>query len=668
MKLKIADLSILHRVYLGFAVLIGVLVAGSIFNFASQNKLNSALESVTGRATPMVLLASKLEVSLLSTNKHLTDVLAEKRPSKLDELTKELNDSRAAFTQAMDNFRQEAEKLPSLQRFVPELESAGQGYLSDTQTLATDRANLLQLLKETNKAKSQFQVNLPQFKQLLQEEMNSIDDDYVLTLFRTLQSKQAAIEVSTLDALNQDNPAPIQAALERNKKGLADYQKAIADLKVEIPGLENNLGLYFSSFIHDVSGEKGLLNRYLQLVKLQVSLEQKAREASAQVVTVQDQLAQVQQMAQSVMHHSINEANRTLTTGRIQLIAGVALAIAFAVVVAVGLARTIRRPLSELSSVLKAVTDGDMTREINYRSNNEFGVLSRQVNLLVEQMRDVLRQLSLAASQLNQTAHDNRTTTERSRSELEVQRHETASVAAAMTEMEASVREVAAAAHQTLEQVLAVEKASDAGRNIMATNISTTHQLADKLDETGTVIGQVDKMSSNIGNILDVIRGIAEQTNLLALNAAIEAARAGEHGRGFAVVADEVRTLARRTTDSTAEIHAMIENLQQAVQKAVKVMNDCSSEMEASVQQSSHANSAMEEIQGIITQISDMSSQIASAAEQQQATSAEIASNLNRISEISDSNYEGIQDVAKTSSVLDELAEQQQSLVQRFRI
>ena len=237
-----------------------------------------------------------------------------------------------------------------------------------------------------------------------------------------------------------------------------------------------------------------------------------------------------------------------------------------------------------------------------------------------------------------------------------------------MTEMEASVREVAQAAHHTLEQVMAVEKASEAGRSIMATNISTTHQLANKLTETGKVIGDVNNMSGNIGNILDVIRGIAEQTNLLALNAAIEAARAGEHGRGFAVVADEVRTLARRTADSTSEIRSMIEGLQQAVQRAVRVMNECSGEMESSVQQSSNANSAMEEIQAIITMISDMSSQIASAAEEQQATSAEISSNINRISEIADSNYEGIQEVANTSQVLDQLAVQQKTLVQRFHL
>ena len=213
-----------------------------------------------------------------------------------------------------------------------------------------------------------------------------------------------------------------------------------------------------------------------------------------------------------------------------------------------------------------------------------------------------------------------------------------------------------------------VEKASEMGRKVMAGNITTTHQLAGKLQQTGKVIGDVSSMSSQIGNILDVIRGIAEQTNLLALNAAIEAARAGEQGRGFAVVADEVRSLAGRTAQSTSEIQTMIENLQQGVARAVTVMQECSREMDSCVDQSSHANNAMEEVQGIVVLISDMSSQIASAAEQQQATSADIATNLNRISDISDLNYQGIERVAETSQQLDSLAEQQESLVKRFRL
>ena len=668
MKINLSDLSILHRVYLGFAVLIGVLIGGSYFNYANQNELNNALRSVTEQASPIVISANKLEVSLLSTNKRLTDVLSEKDPVALDALSQELETSRTLFKQAIAEFKKLAKQQPLLTTYVAPMEKSSASYLQDTDGLAIKKAQVLTLMALTNKAKSEFQTFLPLYRAALDDMKALTDDEYIQTLFRTLLIKQSPIEVSTLDALNQSKPANISATLARNRNLIADLNKAIADLKVEQPNLENNAGLYIKSFLLNTTGEKGLLSRYLQLVTQQGELEKKAKDANQQVSDVQAQLAKVQQAAQTLMEQNIENANNTLATGRMQLLGSVLMAIVFAITIALQLAKSIRTPLRQLMSVLNAVTQGDMTSRVRYQSSNEFGQLGSQVNILVEQMGDVLKKLSLAASQLNHAAHDNRTTAERSRKELELQRQETASVAAAMTEMEASVREVAQAATQTLDQVLAVEKASEAGRSIMATNISTTHQLANKLNETGKVIGEVNNMSGNIGNILDVIRGIAEQTNLLALNAAIEAARAGDHGRGFAVVADEVRTLARRTADSTAEIRNMIEGLQQAVQRAVRVMHECSGEMESSVQQSSNANGAMEEIQAIVTAISDMSSQIAAAAEEQQATSAEIAANINRISEISDSNYEGIQEVANTSHVLDELALQQQQLVNRFQL
>ncbi len=175
-------------------------------------------------------------------------------------------------------------------------------------------------------------------------------------------------------------------------------------------------------------------------------------------------------------------------------------------------------------------------------------------------------------------------------------------------------------------------------------------------------------MSSNIGSILDVIRNIADQTNLLALNAAIEAARAGDQGRGFAVVADEVRVLAKRTTDSTAEIENMIQSLQSRSGQAVSVMQSCVSEMENSINQASDANSAMEEIQAIIFEISQMSSQIAQAAEEQRSTTTSIARSLEDISHIADSNYSSMEEVAEASSKLDSLAHQQNDLVMRFKL
>ncbi|HHQ4662456.1 TPA: methyl-accepting chemotaxis protein, partial [Aeromonas veronii] len=569
---------------------------------------------------------------------------------------------------SLDVLRQQVAHHPELQGEMSSLSQQVDSYLQLTDTLPGEHEALLTRLHKVNLAKGQFQVSLPQFKKSLGDMMVTIDDSFIKMLSETLTTKLSAIELSTMDALNQTIPAPIEGALKRNKMQIEGFNSTIKDLQGELKNFENDMGHYVHGFVRDTTASEGVLSQYLALMKQQEQMREKSKQASALIVEIQNRLERItgqsqQLMSQSIQHAKATQSQSTLTQGT-----SIVVAILIAMLVAYTLGKAIRRPLRELLRVLTEVTQGDMTQRIGFQSKNEFGQLGSQINLLIAQMGEVLAQLSQASAQLNDAAHGNRHTTESVRADLEKQRQETASVAAAMTQMEASVREVAQAANQTLERVQDVEKASEMGRKVMAGNITTTHQLAGKLQQTGKVIGDVSAMSSQIGNILDVIRGIAEQTNLLALNAAIEAARAGEQGRGFAVVADEVRSLAGRTAQSTSEIQTMIENLQQGVARAVTVMQECSREMDSCVDQSSHANNAMEEVQGIVVLISDMSSQIASAAEQQQATSADIATNLNRISDISDLNYQGIERVAETSQQLDSLAEQQESLVKRFRL
>ena len=668
MKQTMSDLSILQRVYLGFAILVAVMVASSLLTFRSQETLGNALEQVTQQSMPLVIASSQTQITLLSANKWLGDVLTEQDPKQLPADVAELKQAKAAVSKSLDALRQQVAHHPELQGEMGTLSQQVDSYLQLTDTLPGEHEALLTRLHKVNLAKGQFQVSLPQFKKNLGDMMITIDDSFIKMLSETLTTKLSAIELSTMDALNQSIPAPIEAALKRNRMQIEGFNSTIKDLQGELKDFDNNMGHYIHGFVRDTTGNEGVLAQYLALMQQQEQMREKSKQASALIVAIQDRLeritAQSQQlMSQSIQHAKAAQSQSTLTQG-----ASIAVAILIAMLVAYTLGKAIRRPLRELLRVLTEVTQGDMTQRIGFRSKNEFGQLGSQINLLIAQMGEVLAQLSQASAQLNDAAHGNRHTTESVRADLEKQRQETASVAAAMTQMEASVREVAQAANQTLERVMDVERASEMGRKVMAGNITTTHQLAGKLQQTGKVIGDVSAMSSQIGNILDVIRGIAEQTNLLALNAAIEAARAGEQGRGFAVVADEVRSLAGRTAQSTSEIHTMIENLQQGVAKAVTVMQACSREMDSCVDQSSHANNAMEEVQGIVVLISDMSSQIASAAEQQQATSADIATNLNRISDISDLNYQGIERVAETSQQLDALAEQQESLVKRFRL
>ncbi|WP_111806678.1 methyl-accepting chemotaxis protein [Aeromonas allosaccharophila] len=668
MKQTMSDLSILQRVYLGFAILVAVMVASSLLTFRSQETLGNALEQVTQQSMPLVIASSQTQITLLSANKWLGDVLTEQDPKQLPAEVAELKQAKAAVGKSLDALRQQVAHHPELQGEMSSLSQQVESYLQLTDTLPGEHEALLTRLHKVNLAKGQFQVSLPQFKKSLGDMMVTIDDSFIKMLSETLTTKLSAIELSTMDALNQTIPAPIEGALKRNKMQIEGFNSTIKDLQGELKNFENDMGHYVHGFVRDTTASEGVLSQYLALMKQQEQMREKSKQASALIVEIQNRLERItgqsqQLMSQSIAHARAVQSQSTLTQG-----ASIVVAILIAMLVAYTLGKAIRRPLKELLRVLTEVTQGDMTQRIGFQSKNEFGQLGSQINLLIAQMGEVLAQLSQASAQLNDAAHGNRHTTESVRADLEKQRQETASVAAAMTQMEASVREVAQAANQTLERVQDVEKASETGRKVMAGNITTTHQLAGKLQQTGKVIGDVSAMSGQIGNILDVIRGIAEQTNLLALNAAIEAARAGEQGRGFAVVADEVRSLAGRTAQSTSEIQTMIENLQQGVAKAVTVMQECSREMDSCVEQSSHANNAMEEVQGIVVLISDMSSQIASAAEQQQATSADIATNLNRISDISDLNYQGIERVAETSQQLDSLAEQQESLVKRFRL
>ncbi|WP_421222686.1 methyl-accepting chemotaxis protein [Aeromonas enteropelogenes] len=668
MKQTMSDLSILQRVYLGFAILVAVMVASSLLTFRSQGTLGDALDQVTQQSMPLVIASSQTQISLLSANKWLTDVLTEQDGKLIPAEVAELQQAKAQVDKTLATLKQQAASHPELQEQMAALEQLAGDYLKLTDTLPAEHEALLARLHKVNLAKGQFQVSLPQFKKNLGDMMVSIDDSFIKMLSETLTTKLSAIELSTMDALNQSIPAPIEGALKRNKMQIEGFNSTIKDLQNELANFDNDMGHYVHGFVRDTTGSDGVLAQYLTLMREQERMRSQSRQASALIVELQGKLEQITAQSQQLMNRSILASEQVQRQSTLTQGASIGVAILIAILVAYTLGKAIRRPLKELLRVLNEVTGGDMTQRIGFRSNNEFGQLGKQVNLLIEQMGEVLTQLTQASAQLNDAAHGNRHTTESVRADLEKQRQETASVAAAMTQMEASVREVAQAANQTLERVMDVEKASETGRKVMAGNITTTHQLAGKLQQTGKVIGDVNAMSGQIGNILDVIRGIAEQTNLLALNAAIEAARAGEQGRGFAVVADEVRSLAGRTAQSTSEIQTMIENLQQGVAKAVAVMQECSREMDSCMDQSSHANNAMEEVQGIVVLISDMSSQIASAAEQQQATSADIATNLNRISDISDLNYQGIERVAETSQQLDALAEQQEELVKRFRL
>ncbi|ESE43224.1 methyl-accepting chemotaxis protein [Shewanella decolorationis] len=295
-------------------------------------------------------------------------------------------------------------------------------------------------------------------------------------------------------------------------------------------------------------------------------------------------------------------------------------------------------PLSRVSQALARIADGngDLTQRISVDTQDEVGVLADSFNRFVGSQHQLISHIRQLADQLDQDAERSLVTTQSSVAELLRQQQEVSMVATAVTEMASATNEIAANAENTATAAQQSAESSFQGKELVNKTRSSINSLADEVTQATEVIEDLSGHAQSISSILGTIQGIAEQTNLLALNAAIEAARAGEQGRGFAVVADEVRVLSRRTQDSTQEVHATIETLQRTTAKAVSLME--SSQMLAgnSVEDANAAAKALEEITQAVHIISDMAGQIATAAEEQTQVTGEITQNTVAIKDVTD--------------------------------
>ncbi|WP_428240522.1 methyl-accepting chemotaxis protein [Gynuella sp.] len=329
--------------------------------------------------------------------------------------------------------------------------------------------------------------------------------------------------------------------------------------------------------------------------------------------------------------------------------------------------------LKDLLTVSNALEDiaqgqGDLTVKINTSSRDEVGKLALSFNNFVLTLRGIIKKIDDLSNVLSDQSTSSAQSVAQSTSRLNTQQNEVISVAAAIEEMSAATQEIARNAEQTAQRASETVTISGSGRQLASASLTSINQLAKEIEEASRVISELSEQGSKINTIVSTISGIAEQTNLLALNAAIEAARAGEQGRGFAVVADEVRVLSQRTHSSTEEISTMITALQTMTSKAVNVMHLCHDLASTSVDDTNKSGGSFEEIATAIDHISNMTVQIAAASEEQSSVIGEIGQNAQAIRDVSSQLQDEMDAGSKQAQNLKELANSLRQEVAKFKL
>jgi methyl-accepting chemotaxis protein len=671
------NFTVAKKIIGGFAIISILLVVISSISLSNLNTISASTQKQNTLAIPTLKASNKLALQL-SQMSNLT--LKGYYQSDLAVLATELKEY-----QNVHNFF--TEQLSALKQIVTS-EQALHNNLTEIGQLYSTFHNAGNELFNSHKLSIEQKDKLTEKVDLLEEkaddavmilldladhDLADTDLQRAISLSEHLENQFNAIVSSSFeyrDILDKTTAQLIQNELTRN---IQSAQLSVADIIVElnyhsIEDVSEQINLAFKEMQDLLSQSNGILsNKSTQLnandkASAMLIKEKNIAEQVNKLLDKQIELANITTInASQLVEDSVSRGS---TQTWVIMIISIFVALIIARITLVG----ITRPLARVNTMLNIVASGDLSMKLDETGKDEFAQLSKNCNSLIDNLRNLIESIVNRSAQLAAAAEQTSAVTAQSTTAIEEQRNQVEQAASATTEMSSTSQSVLASANDALDEIKHADDEAERVKRISAVGRETIEQLAEEVDSAAQVINQLQQDSASIGGILDVIRGIAEQTNLLALNAAIEAARAGEQGRGFAVVADEVRTLASRTQESTSEIQTMIEALQTGAEKAVTVMDAGKSKATDCVNQSEEADKALEVITHAVHEAFDRSSQIATAAEEQSVVAHEISENLESIVTIAEQTTAGSQQTASSSSEVARLAEELQQSVQEFKI
>ena len=462
---------------------------------------------------------------------------------------------------------------------------------------------------------------------------------------------------------DEDTLTMAQELAEEAKSGLNQIASISPEFRSEISRISSGFDNYFD-VAYDVS--QSMVNGTADFSRLG-ELSAQMNQSYDGAIAAMSQFRDAQQAAFEEAFKNTDSANTSLIS------TGVILAVVVTILLfgtAVPIVRGIKQSIDDVVRSLKDIAqeNGDLTVRIETKSEDEIGELVYWFNQFMDKLQGVVRDVVEASLPLSNLAQNLRGVTEETQRTIDVQQKSATNAKRAVDTMSGSVDGVAHSAAQAASDANEATTAASEGRQIVQQTVTSIQQLAENVRETADVIARLESDSNKVGSVLDVIKGIAEQTNLLALNAAIEAARAGEQGRGFAVVADEVRTLASRTQQSTEEIQSTIEQLQNAAHSAVEVMSRGTEQATSSVETANKAGSSLETITSTIGRINQMNEQIAHNTEDQRTVAVDIVRHVDEIHQRTEQTASRSGELGSMCNELADLAQHLESIAKQFRV
>ena len=674
MKITVAT-----RVIGGFVAISALLIVISVVSLYNLNSIGSATEEVNDVALPTVAGSNALKASFLNMGRLTFE-------SYIEEDLNGLKDKRASFNSAKDIFESEYKKLAQAVNNEPELKS----------TLNTVRESYEAYITNVEAMYKNHQMYLD-IRNTIQDRLGDAEDN-------ADDASTYLLDFSDLDAVQRDpnlrRAAEIGSQLETSLLSLltVSYEYIKTETLVRSQTLGNEVDLVVEKVVtqlsdmmqtaggRDDSGTlddiNDLVNNAINAIKandgvvqLHVDRLERRNDAEKALNASDSNIAQAVVALENLLNladkkasHVESQVNGAIATGNTFVIVVVIISIAVAAFIGYVTVRAITRPLYRVNELLTVASSGDLTHRLDDSAQDEFGLLARNCNTLIGNLKELITAINVRAEQLAAASEQTSAVTAQTTHSIQDQKSQIGQVATATTEMHSTSQLVVQNAEDTLSQIRHADAEAENVRQISLENKNTIEILSRDVQEAADVINKLHQDSASIGGILDVIRGVADQTNLLALNAAIEAARAGEQGRGFAVVADEVRTLASRTQESTQEINAMIEVLQAGAEKAVSVMNQGKEQTAACVAQTEKATQALDIISDAVHKAHDVSSQIEQSAREQNTVSQEISEKLETIVGIAEETTAGAQQTSESSHEVARLAEELQQSIRQFKV